>query len=687
MSNVPGSLKGIIKTGTFHQGALPNLRILKLRDRDLDEASLVPIAEYCRQRIWSLDLGQNKLTDSCVRKLLYLCFGVDDLTAQKGHHEVEGGLATVQDVPGVDIPPMWRGWFSYIVESSFSTTFTHPDRYLADSPVYDEGNQRQSRLTGNEPLRSDRVEDVKIALAGGPGQPVPDWHDVREADICKPPLSLTHVYLSGNQGFTMEGVESIFRFSRGHIQHFDCASPAIATNGQVPFALTGILGRSHLFRPVHASNLRSLRIHHSLVTHIPTLNDPSKNALMALKYAETVLHERAEMAYPQAFVPDLNPRLQSLTLTCLPRVSTGPLIDKLIRFLVSAADQEEAVRMQHSALPVSRRGPAMLRGLRHIRLEFEPCPPEDENVNGTFENLDAKALLNSSTDGFSFFGEASSAKTAAAKAEVQPKEGNGKSTGSGGNGSHRAGKNLEVPGSGGDIAAASPAPQDLLCTSKDAEDAVKAGQPDRLPHYPLPGALDADSEYVRERLSLGNQDSVNETTVQVSVWVGTGKRGPNRTMNRYMANLSRESLRTHIRPATPDQVEAGVPVGACIYNAAWDAILWLIDEDENGNGGDGERGTIPLSTSIAATQDRARQAPKQPSPRRQEHHGQGMRDVVDAIRQFRAETRTGYPQKGMAPTSPFDQQAGESQRQRRLQQQRQPAPRHWTGTLEVLLAS
>ncbi|CAK7215914.1 hypothetical protein SBRCBS47491_002647 [Sporothrix bragantina] len=426
---------------------------------------------------------------------------------------------------------MWRGWFSYIVESALSATFSHPDRYLADSPVYDERSHFLSRLAGNEPLRSDRVKDIKIALAGGPGQPAPDWHDVRDAAICRPPPSLTHIYLSDNPDFTMEGVESMFRFSRGHIQHFDCASPAIATGGQVPFTLAGIVGRSHLFRPVFASNLQSLRIHHSLVTHIPTLNDPSKRPLVALEHAETVLRKRAEMACPQAVVPDLNPRLQSLTLTCLPRVSAGPLIDKLIGFLVSAADQEDAIRAQQSAVSVSRRGPTMLRGLRHIRLEFAPYPPQDEDRDDTFESLDAKALLDSGTEGFTFFGQSSSAT--ATDAQTKP-------------------RTIETRGKEG--------------SGKDIDSSGVSGR--SIEDLKLPGII-----------------------MKVSVWVGSGRRGSNKAVNAYMDNLSRESLRTHIRPATPDQVKAGVPVEACVYNAAWDAILWLVSETEDdGNENRGKDG-------------------------------------------------------------------------------------------------
>lgn len=768
MSNVPGSLKGIIKTGTFNQGALPHLRVLRLRGRELDDASLAPIAKHAKQRIWSLDLSYNKLTDKCVRNLFHHFFGTaDDLTAQASHYEVEGKPAVVEDVPGETIPPLWRGRLSYIVESAASDTYSHPDRYLADAPVYDADNHNSpslSRLAGNEPLRSDRAEDVKLALAGRSGQMPLDWHHVRDADICKLPPALTHLYLSGNRDFTVEGVESTFRCSRGHIQHFDCASPAIPTYGQVPFSLSGILGRSHLFRPVMASNLRSLRVHHSLVTHIPTLSDPSKSPRDALAYAETVLRERAEIAYPlaaavgqgfrQGFGPDWNPRLKSLTLACLPRVSTGPLIDKLIRFLVSAAEQEAAVevRAQQAAVSAvtSRRGPTMLSGLRHLRLEFEPYPPQDEDLgggNGAFGSLDAKALLNAGTsEGFSFFRERRPATVAITTTTVteatlnmvgdhsnkrgvrsETVEGDGRGNGSssrngnggGNNGSGSGGGALgavgetmsstsastnvprppDLPGAGG------PVSPDRLHPRAGTENAVEAKQSDRLSHYPLAGALDASSEYVREVLDLGDDNTRDDTDsdkkkmLQLSVWVGSGQPGTNGAVNAYMANLSRPMLQALIRPATPDQVAAGVPVGACVYNAAWDAILWLpppppplsasTEELESENGGVTPTTSVVSQDDGRHRQEAVRSSPNRPLQEKSQHSPEDksegkeqMRDVVDAIRRFRAATRTGkYRPNSLAPSTSRQngQQAGGEEEHR--------VPRHWTGNLEVLLAS
>lgn len=666
MSHLPGSMRGIIKTGTFTRGALPNLRILKLQGRGLTEESFTPIAEFSKGRLWSLDLSQNNLTDASVYILLSQCFGRHDLnadnTADGIRAEVEGKLVDLKLTGPVPLPPVWRGWLSFIQESPSSGTFTHPDRHLADAPVYDTRIGRKSRLSGNEPLRSDSAQDIKIALTGGVGCPSPDWHDARDTDICTAPSSVTHLHVSGNPGFTVEGLEAIFRRSRGYIRNFDCESPMIPTGQSLasrnpnPLAkaslklntkkltLAGILGRSHVFRPVFASDLQSLRVHHSLVTHTPTLLDAdpvngrssplnlslnltSPLSLSAVQYAETVLRERAEMAYPLTFVPDLNPRLQFLTLTRLPRVSSGPVIDSLIHFLISASDQEATIR--RTAASLSRRSPTMLRGLRHIRLEFDPWPrrSDDHDAASALDSLDAGALLNSGADDFSFFKDEvlQSHPPAAQVASSRP---------SGQSNSHAS------------VDATPPSATTL--TTPNGNQSV------RMSHYPLPGADAPDTEYVNQTIYLDHDGARHSQTVPV--WVGSGfdnldpLHKHSLAVQAYMANLADPELRANVRPATPDQVMAGVPIGVCVYNLAWDAIVWL------------ESGSITYAAFCEQNRDKAIRKERQAK----------MKDVVQTIRQFRARTKAEYT--ALMEASRLAGQWASA-----------PAHRHWMGKLELLL--
>ncbi|OAA57566.1 leucine rich repeat domain containing protein [Niveomyces insectorum RCEF 264] len=631
LSDLPGSLRGLIKNETFRRGALPNLRILKLRGRELDGASVpVVVASSLLDGLWSLDVSRNKLTDGCLPQL----FGREpalsvDLPLQGALFDVEGKLVVVKDANGAPVSSSPSGAFFHIAESASSASFLHPDRYLADAPVYDPRSEQ--RLTGSEPLRRDSADGVKRVLAGGAGLAVPDWHALRELGMCKKPPFLTHLYLSGNRGITPHGVEVCFRHSRGHLEHFDCGDPDIPTSvgGRTPFSLTGILGRSHISRPVVASNLRQLRIHHSFVTHIPTLTDPSRSALDALAYAETVLRARAELAYPQAFVPDLNPRLQSLTLTCLPRVSAGPLIDKLIAFLRLAYEQEKAIR--RATVSRSRRGPAMLQGLRHLCLEFAPYPLRDAPGAG-LDELDAEALLNSDDGRFSFFGEEAPAPVRTPDTKTSKNRG-----------LHNGSEDNQMRTDTSPATALAHETQNPVFG--DGKEGVAMPLPERPPvrlaHYPLPGAIATDGEHVRE-VVVGDEDR----THPVHVWVGTGVPGPSRAVNAYMANLAYAALRTRVLPASPDQVKAGVPAGSCVYTAAWDAILWI----------DG----------VVTTQRAA------PPPGK----GNEMLDVVDAVRQFRAATKAAYVACMSQSVSPGAARDND-----------QPEHNHWTGTLALLFTS
>lgn len=602
MSDIPGSLQGLINNTSFQPSVLPNLRILKIRGREINGASLSSALSGFRECLCSLDLTRNNLADDVVR-LLATCFFCRPAVQTEAYFETEGKLAVIRDEEGKAVRSDWFGSFTYIAESSWSCAFSHPERHLADSPAYDPNSHW--RLGGRESLRSDHVDDVKAILAGGVGEPIPDWHDVQAIEYRRTPCVLTHLHLSGNKDLTVKGLGQLFRQAKGHLRHFDCASLSISTPLKSRAGLSGVLGCSHLFRPVIASNLQSLRIHHSLVTQVPTVTDPSMSAVECIWFAETSFRERAEIAFPLAFMPDMNPRLQSLTLTCLPRVSAGPLITRLVRFLLLAYEQEQAI--QSAVFSKSHRSPSILRGLRHIRLEFEAVPTGDDRITG-LDELDTGALLRPSTDEFSFFGEGA---WASEQDELKPYDGFR---------SHLA----------------SSGRQPSVKIELD-ETAPQTGQAVRLAHYPLPGMMDVNGvhEYICSTVRW------EDKTTRVSVWVGTGTLGAHHATNAYMSNLANPSLRTDIGPATPDQMAAGVPPGSCVYNAAWDAILF----------------TEPRRNPPRALPD-------------------GMRDVVQAIRQFRIGTRAAYAAHRRASRAVEGEHA-EAELALRHE--------HWTGRLEILL--
>lgn len=565
LSDMPGSLACLTHDNASAHQVLPRVQIVRIRDRELKDASILPVLDALKKRVWSLDLSRNDVTDRALHALI-ACFYSDATIQTDLYWETEGKVAPMQDAQGQDLQLGFFGRSKYLAESPQSRTFSHPERYYADSPAYDP-NVR-ARLNGREAPRSDRPEKIRADFAGSVRQTIPDWHDVERLGANRA-RRLTHIHLSGNKRISVNGLRCLFWMAQGNIECFDCAAPAIPTPSSIKsgFTLAGALGCAHLFRPALASNLQQLRIHHSLVTQVPTVTEASLRATERLRFAETTLRERAEIAFPQAFVPDMNPRLQSLTLTCVPRLSTGPVLERLIRFLQLAAQQEQDIRAMAPAIP--RKSALVLRGLRHIRLEFEAYPEDGENGDaGGLDDLDAGALLRMSDNEFSFFGPSAWAESA------PPKENN----------------------VGPESSPAAPPPTDT----------GEPGKPSRYTHYPLPGRMAEGerAEYVLDTI-FGVDDKVD-----VHVWVGSGIPGAHQAVDVYMANLANPLLRTNIEAATPEQVLAGVPEGTWLYQAAWDAILFS----------ERCKGPPPYA------------------------HAMEMQDVVEAIRAFRASTRTagGY---------------------------------------------
>ncbi|KAL2155572.1 hypothetical protein VTH82DRAFT_314 [Thermothelomyces myriococcoides] len=408
LSDMPGSLRNPLSQKTLSPANMPGLRVLKLRGREMDDTTATILFRTFGEQLWSLDLSRNKLTDDALDAINQFSF--PSQTSRTGQYPVEGRIEWLS----ASSPSF--GTFCTVTESEWSADFSHPLRHIADAPCYVAQGEAgphptiAPRLDGRVKILSDSADAVKTMLSGGVGSHSPPMESAQIADVCRGPQGITHLYLSDNR-VSATGLSRMIRSSPGQLQRLECDSvwfrlPEAAPPSWLSKArLSGILGCAHLFRPVFSANLQVLRIHHSVVTQLLTLSIDGLSPMMNLWVAETQLLPRAELAYPEAFVPDMNPRLQSLVLTRIPRYSTGPLIDKLIAFLKLASIQERAIQDTKSA---SRHGPVTLLGLRHIRLEFDPDPLEDLNDDsfGLKLDFDAAAVMEDATNRFSFFGDA-----------------------------------------------------------------------------------------------------------------------------------------------------------------------------------------------------------------------------------------------------------------------------------------
>ncbi|KAH6885747.1 hypothetical protein B0T10DRAFT_83567 [Thelonectria olida] len=503
-SSIPGNIDPILQLNT-----LSNLRILKIRNHELLNSKLGVFIRHFRTQLWSLDISGNKISDDLVPSIIRACFNPDTLLSD-AHFLTEGKPI----FPGTACDSY--GPFIYIRESEWSGSFSHPERYLVDAPVY----RSSPELPLESPLRSDGQQAIRTDSLDGilrefSGQD-PDLSDER----IRTSTGITHLRLS-NTLITALGVESFLRNSGGHLEDLACDNMQLIklTSRQSELwpkgaKLYGILNAAHFVRPVFSSNLRVLRLHHSFVTQIPALEMEGVSAMNRLYIAETSILPRSEQLYPQAFVPDMNPRLTSLTLTHIPRRSSGPLIAKLVQFLKLLSVQERSIFDAKAASSSWRGSSGELKGLTHVRLEFD-SDPMDEDFPAA-QDFDAEALMNTGEQGFSFFPE--------------------------------------------DASKNQPSPPSRVDSQRNL-----GGTPCNLSQDKT---IEARGEYLQH--PLGQQHGADRTSL-VPVWIAFEEPSRNTAIiNDYrQLVLSSSHVRDIVALATPGQVMAGVPDQALIFQTAW----------------------------------------------------------------------------------------------------------------------
>ncbi|KAH6679846.1 hypothetical protein F5X68DRAFT_32768 [Plectosphaerella plurivora] len=589
VSRLPGSLQSLVAAvhGTNH---LPHLKILKICGRELNDATAETLFSVFRGKLWSTDLADNLLTDAVIPVFAARCFLSPRLRGGDRFYE-EGRLLRPENFGSA-----WYGPFQVIEESRWSVNFSHPERHFADTPAYSAESRsvlqehEAVRANGRGSLKRDTSDHIKIMIAGNKDHAPPSVEDVPHLDVCRSPIGITHLDLTGNR-ISAGGLDRLIRTTPGQLEQLAYDEPVFKSAG-TPWppawhretSLHGIIGSAHVFRPVFSSNLRVLRIHHSLVTGILSLETPGLSTMARLWIAETSIRDRCEMAYPETFEPDMNPRLTSLTLTKLPRRSAGPLTAKLIRFLRLAAVQEQAINGAGMG-STSRRSPVVLRGLRHLRLEFEADPIEDPAGWSNADDLDAEDLLNMDDgEGFSFFQDENKPRSqpnSDVKPDLPPRR-----------------------------AAAGAAPVPVAAPGSETSGAPDPHRPAdpitppsvRLRHAPY---SETSGEHVDQVIEW------NGSTSKVKVWIGSGVLGPHPAVNAYMQALSDPALRDHrVGPAMPAHQKAGVPMGQVLFYAAWDSMI--------------------MPTQLM-------------KPGRADLHKMG--DVIEALRAFRTTERTKYEAK------------------------------------------
>lgn len=541
VSHVPGSLRSALQSSLTPRW-LPQLQVLKAQGREMDDDTACLLFRTFSRQLWSLDISQNKLTDAIINELGAHCFPA--MSVRSGaHFAKEGRLLRPKDVGTLSYGP-----FDFIEESELSTTNKHPELYLADAPIYSRQDQDELqewqavRSNGLGACRGDDAQSMKnvilqgalAATIGDPGHGKPVAHESRSHE------GLTHLYMNGNC-FTVSGIEKLIRISPGTLEHFECDYPLCLRNRPDEenqerarsIRGYGYINSFHLFRPVFSSNLKSLRVHHSFITRVPTLDVDIVSMASTLRLAEVKIYGNVQRAFPQSFMPSHNPRLRKLVLTNIPARSSGPVIDQVVRFLRLLAQQQRQVKEAQAGL--HSRGPSSLPGLQVLGLEVEPDFSEDYSYTASRNDVDFDALLDPTADDEAednYWGITSRGNTKQQHLNTQASS----------------------------------------STSHDQPAPTLFGDwrsHHRLRSYPYSEVPETE-DYIDWQPDLS--ESWTGNIFSIPVWIGHGTLGRSAAVNEYMWSLQDARLRTRIGPVTPNHVVAGVPDGAYIFLDSWDAM-------------------------------------------------------------------------------------------------------------------
>ncbi|KAJ2986007.1 hypothetical protein NUW58_g5236 [Xylaria curta] len=579
ISYIPGSLKSSIQS-SLNPTYLPELRVLKAQGREVDDATAQLLFQTFRLQLWSIDLSDNKLTDNVIDALLASCFSSLSFR-NDAHYEVEGKLV----MPKSSGSHLY-GPFEFVQESTHSASFTHLERYLADAPAYshraDQAEMQEWQTARSDAINAPRRDDASSAkeMLLGNTSSFPDVTPrqlIRNLQLSRG--GITHLCLNRNS-FTANGIGRLLRVSLGRLEHFECdnclyAAPIPSSDesrGQL--RVGGVFGLTHLFRPVFSSNLRSLRIHHSFVTQVPNILADGLPLATSLRLSETVFFRRICRVYPRHFVPDMNPRIASITLTNIPARSIGRIIERLTLFLDLASLQQSAIKQ--TRLDMNGRHTTVLSGLRHIRFELDPDFSDDALDSSTGRDIDYDKLLDPGDDNF---GENTFSFFEDPKRNMPSAE-------------QRSAKNEP---------------------SRASAERFSQWKSGRLKSPPY---SDTESQFISHYEEASNSWTGN--VYSVPVWIGPGTIGPHAAVNEYMWNLQDPKLRTDVGPATPDHVAAGVPALTYIFYAAWNAMIF----PKNLSAASRDCGAEPLRDVAAAIKDyriRTRGTP---------HHWNGKIELV-----------------------------------------------------------
>jgi hypothetical protein len=349
---------------TFSDLSFPNLRVLKLRGLRLTDISVPKFLLHTRHKVWSLDLRDNLLTDSTISSL-----------GQNSSHRI----------------PSQPHEVTYAV-------YQPAPRYFRNS---DPSQDRVDEMA----LRSDTTDAYIKQMATNPS-----LSGMNQAEPLLRDTGLTHLYLSGNKFTCLAFVWLLQKLNS--LQVLDVGN--IRGKGEIPQAPHKFLwdtgGAARSFYVSNSPRLSFLRIHHSIITCMPTISDPTTSLILTSYAADHLATAERIGAFGiqgqcETFTPLDNSAIETLTLTGIPTKSTGHLIKHLLEFLVACREQEDILNRAREN--TKRRSPPVYPGLKTLKLEFVPPSRDPASSSAGTASVsgerDADEFAERSWNDFSFF--------------------------------------------------------------------------------------------------------------------------------------------------------------------------------------------------------------------------------------------------------------------------------------------
>jgi hypothetical protein len=375
---------------------LPHLQILKLQNCKLEDHHIELLATGLGTRVWSLDLRKNFLTDKTAAMLLDYCFLPPEYSRTSSYGNGLGSDEDDEDEEYDQPPPDFTGQPNVAYRLHFKD---------------DQQKEIVSRL-------------AELSQIG---------HQSTIDD--NPRTGLTHLYIADNT-LSMSGASNLLKPTR--LKALDCGSLRSLNNtAQEIQDLVQTLSQ-HANRRLHR-----LRIDHRIVTgsvpeklqgggnkNATTTSKSSKSASAAEEPTLSPAEDSSEQS--PLLTPSSLPRLQTLTLTSLPRVTHNYFIPYSLKLLLRQLAEQESEEHRITSEAISfldsqsdilykRIGRMQLarssKGLQTLVLELDDSIIEEqegwETMNGGKSVSDRKRK-DGARSSFSFTGSADSEAFASA---------------------------------------------------------------------------------------------------------------------------------------------------------------------------------------------------------------------------------------------------------------------------------